>query len=103
MTSLLCETRQADRPTGVTSDPGGRHILLVEGIEREPKADALLRVLGTLAVQQGRLIEVRFARTDGGFNVRLEIEGLDLQHTEHLARRLRQIPAVTGVSLGWFG
>jgi hypothetical protein len=101
MTSLLCETRPAEAATGATRDPGGRHILLVEGIEREPTAEALLRVLGTLAVQQVQLIEVRFTTTAGGFAARLEIEPLSLQRAEHLAWRLRQMPSVTAVSLGW--
>ena len=103
MTPLLCETRPADPVTAVATDPGGRHILLVEGIEREPTADALLRVLGTLAVQQVQLIEVRFTTTGGGFAARLEIEVLSSQRAEHLARRLRQLASVTAVSLGWRG
>ena len=103
MTSLPCETRPADLAGGVADDPAGRHILLVEGVEREPTADALLRVLGTLAVQQVQLIEVRFTTTGGGFAARLEIERMSLQRVEHLARRLRQLPAVTAVSLGWRG
>ena len=103
MTTLLCETRQPDPAAGAANATGGRHILLVEGIEREPTADALLRALGTLAVQQVQLIEVRFARTGNSFAVRLEIERLRLQRAEHLAERLRQIPSVTAVSLGWRG
>jgi len=101
MTSLSCETRPAELAPGATDDPGCRHILLVEGIEREPTAETLLRVLGTLAVQQGHLIEVRFSRTDACFAARLEIEGLGFQRMEHLARRVRQVPSVTAVSLGW--
>ncbi len=103
MTSLLCETRQADPAPGVTIGPGGRHILLVEGTQQDPTAEALLRVLGTLAVQQVRLIEARFTTTRGGFTARLEIERLSLQRAEHLARRLGQTPSVTAVSLGWRG
>ncbi len=103
MTSLLCETRPAEPAARVANDPGGRHILLVEGIERDPPADALLRVLGTLAVQQVQLIEVGFTTTGGGYAARLEIERLSLQRAEHLAQRLRQIPSVTAVSLGWRG
>ncbi len=103
MTSLPCETRPADLAGGVTDDPAGRHILLIEGIERELLADPLLRVLGTMAVQQVQLVEVRFTRTGGGFCAQLEIELLSLQRAEHLARRLRQIPSITAVSLGWRG
>ncbi len=103
MTCLPGETRPADLARGVTGDPGGRHILLVEGNERELLADPLLRVLGILAVQQVRLVDVRFTRSGGAFSARLEIEPLSLQRAEHLAQRLRQIPSITAVSLGWRG
>ncbi len=77
---------------------GRRHLFLIEGLDA---ADALLRVLGPIAVQSGRLAEVSVSVVEGRITVRLEVEGLSADRAEHLRRRLGQLPLVTGVSLGW--
>jgi hypothetical protein len=78
--------------------PGGRHMFLIEGIG---DADALLRLLGPFAVQSSRLIEVSFTERGGRFSARLEAEGLSLERAEHVRQKLRQLPVVIAVSLGW--
>lgn len=75
-----------------------RHLFVVEG---QDAADALLRVLGVVAVQQARLAGATFDVAAGRMVARMEVEGLSQDRAEHLRHRLAQLPAVTGVSLGW--
>jgi hypothetical protein len=77
---------------------GRRHLFVVEGLDA---ADALVRVLGVVAVQQARLAGAAFDVVDGRMVARMEVEGLTQNRAEHLRYRLMQLPLVTGVSLGW--
>jgi hypothetical protein len=63
--------------------------------------DALARILCPFAVLQADLAHVELRRTADGATIRQEVEGLDDQRAQVLARRLGQSPTVLGVSLGW--
>ncbi len=78
----------------------GRYLLLIEGVD---PGDALLRVLGLIAVQQARVTALTFDRRGHGFRAKLEVENLGVQRAEHLSRRLAQLPVVESVSFGWSG
>lgn len=74
---------------------GDRYVLLIEGLDA---ADALLRVLGVVSVQQARVTELSFDCAEGRFRTRLEIEGVEAQRAQHLRHRLAQLPLVKDVS-----
>ena len=76
--------------------PGERHLFRIEGIDA---GDALLRVLGVVAVQQARVIALDFDCADRRFQVRLETRGLESRRAEHLRHRLAQLPIIEDVSV----
>jgi acetolactate synthase small subunit len=74
------------------------HVFLIEAVD-EP--DALLRVLGPLAVRQVHINGLEMRRIGAGLTLRIEVAGLADGDAEHLTRRLRGLPVVIAVSLGW--
>jgi hypothetical protein len=84
-------------PAASEPEPHGRYRFLIEG--RDP-GDALLRVLGVVAMQQAEVAAVEFRRTGPGFVAKLQLFGLDPQRAEHLSQRLAQLPVVLSVSFG---
>ena len=75
---------------------GDHHLFRVEGIDAR---DALLRVLGIVAVQQAQVTALDFDRSGRRFQVRLEVQGLGARRAEHLRHRLAQLPIVDDVSV----
>lgn len=75
---------------------GDRHLFRVEGIDA---GDALLRVLGLVAVQQARVTALDFDCADRRFQVKLEVQGLGPRRAEHLRHRLAQLPIVEDVTV----
>ncbi|MDR3510587.1 MAG: hypothetical protein P4L73_03055 [Caulobacteraceae bacterium] len=63
--------------------------------------DALLKVLSVFAVQQVALATVDFAAAADGGQVRIEARRLSAERAQHLSERLRSVPVVRGVSVGW--
>jgi hypothetical protein len=85
---------------GEDAGVGRRHLFLIECPDA---ADALVRLLGPFAVQQARLVTVAASIADGRLVARIEVEGMSPDRAQNLSLRLKQLPAVTGVSLGWRG
>ena len=71
-----------------------RHCFVVEAVEAP---DTLVRVLTPFAVQGAWLASVVL---DGG-RIRIDVDGLDDRRAETLLQRLRGMPVVTGVAIGW--
>jgi hypothetical protein len=63
--------------------------------------DAVLRILGALAVQGGRLEHLALERRRARMSLRIHVRGLDDRQSDHLRLRLGELPMVRGVSLGW--
>jgi ACT domain-containing protein len=70
-------------------------------IEAHPHGDAVLRVLAPFAAQGANIVTVESAQTPAHTSIRIEAAGLDEGVAQHLARRLRALPVVIGVGLGW--
>lgn len=70
-------------------------------IEARPQADILLRVLSPFAVQGAQILLMEAAQDRGGTSIRIEASGIDAELAEHLVERLKAMPAVVGVGLGW--
>lgn len=70
-------------------------------IEARPQADVLLRVLGPFAVQGAQIVLMEAAQDAGRTSIRIEAAGVGIELAEHLVERLRAMPAVLGVGLGW--
>jgi len=70
-------------------------------IEARPQADILLRVLGPFAVQGAQIVLMEAAQDAGRTSIRIEAAGIGTELAEHLVERLRAMPAVLGVGLGW--
>jgi hypothetical protein len=70
-------------------------------VETDDAPDALLKVLCVFAVQQVALATVAFERSGGRGRVRIEADRLDGARADHLSARLRSVPIVRGVSIGW--
>lgn len=77
---------------------GGRRTFLVTG---QDEADLLLRVLAPFAVQGARIVAANLTVEAGQAAIRIEVAGMDMGRAQHLAERLRAMPAVAGVGLGW--
>ena len=71
-----------------------RHCFVVEAVDAP---DALVRVLTPFAVQGARLVSVVL---DGG-RIHIQVDGLDAWRAETLLQRLRGMPVVIGVAVGW--
>ncbi len=76
---------------------GDRWLFIIEGVD---PGDALLRLLGIVAVQQARVRKLDFSGAGGRFQARLEVEGLAAKRAEHLRHRLAQLPIALAVSVG---
>lgn len=70
-------------------------------IEARPQADILLRVLGPFAVQGAQIVQLEAAQDAGRTTIRIEAAGLGAELAGLLVERLRAMPAVIGVGLGW--
>jgi hypothetical protein len=75
-----------------------RHCFVVEALEAP---DTLVRVLTPFAVQGARLASVALDALPGAVSIRIEADGLDAERAETLVRRLRSLPPVTAVAIGW--
>lgn len=70
-------------------------------IEAHPRGDAVLRVLAPFAVQGADIVTIESAQTPARTSIRIEAAGLDEGVAQQLAQRLRALPVVIGVGLGW--
>lgn len=70
-------------------------------IEARGRGDVLLRVLGLFAVQGAGILTIEAAQGPEQISIRIETGGLGEGAAQHLAARLRAMPAVAGVGLGW--
>lgn len=80
------------------SPPPGRRTFLIEA---RAGRDILLRVLGPFAVQGAEILMMEAAQGAERTSIRIEAAGLGEGAAQHLVERLRAMPAVTGVGLGW--
>lgn len=78
-------------------DEARRTFLLVV----EAGTDTLLRVLAPFAVQGARIVAAELLEQGARTTIRIEVAGLAMARAEHLAERLRAMPAVRSVGLGW--
>jgi hypothetical protein len=79
---------------------GGRHLFL---IEMEAAPDAVMRVLGPFALHEAELTALALTRGEGRLDLRVEAVGFGFDLADRLGRKLRALPVVRGVSLGWVG
>lgn len=70
-------------------------------IQARPEADIVLRVLTPFAVQGAQILSLAAEQGPGATSIRLEAGGLDADVAGQLVARLRAMPAVTTVGLGW--
>lgn len=70
-------------------------------IEAHRHSDVVLRVLGLFAVQDAEVLMIEAAQGAQLTSIRIETGGLAEGAAQHLVERLRAMPAVTGVGLGW--
>lgn len=75
-----------------------RHCFVVEAAD---EFDALIRVLTPFAVQAAQLTSVTLERGPHGVRIRIEADGLSTQRADTLVQRLRGMPVVLGVAVGW--
>ena len=75
-----------------------RHCFVVEAAD---EFDAPVRVLTLFAVQEARLASVTVDHGPHGLRIRIEADGLSSQRAETLLQRLRGMPVVLGVAIGW--
>ena len=78
----------------------GRHVFLIE-LEAAP--DAVMRVLGPFALHDAELTALDLTRGEGRLDLRVEAIGFSFDLADHLGRKLRALPVVRGVALGWLG
>lgn len=78
--------------------PAERRTFLIEAL---PQADILLRVLGPFAVQGARVLVMESEQRAERTSIRIEVGGMDAGTAAHLVDRLRGIPAVRAVGVGW--
>lgn len=84
---------------GVFSSPASvRRTFLIEAQRR---GDVVLRVLGLFAVRDVEILMIEAAQGAELTSIRIETGGLAESAAQHLVERLRAMPAVTGVGLGW--
>ncbi len=83
---------------GVLSSASVRRTFL---IETQAHGDVVLRVLGLFAVQDAKVLMIEAAQGADLTSIRIETDGIPEGAAQHLVERLRVMPAVTGVGLGW--
>ena len=79
---------------------GGRHVFIIE-LYAEP--DAVVRVLSPFALHDAELTALDLIRGEGRLDLRVEAVGFGFELADRLGRKLRALPVVRGVSLGWVG
>lgn len=70
-------------------------------VRTRPEGDALLRILGPFAVQGAEILSLEAERGEAAVSVRIEVGGLSADLAAHLVARLRALPVVTQVGVGW--
>jgi hypothetical protein len=75
-----------------------RHTFLVQA---HAEIDVLVRVLGPFTVQGARIVAADLTEREGQVAIRIEVMGMPAGRAEHLTARLRALPAVLAVGLGW--
>lgn len=70
-------------------------------IEARPEPDIVLRVLGPFAVQGAEILILEAEQGASRTSIRIEAAGLGADTAGLLVERLRAMPAVTAVGLGW--
>jgi hypothetical protein len=75
-----------------------RHTFIIEA---DAATDLLLGILAPFAVQGAAIMATELTQGFHGISIRIEAGGLTLQRAEHLVERLRAMPLVTSVGLGW--
>ena len=63
--------------------------------------DALLRVLGPFAVQGAKILSLQAEQAGDAMSIRIETGGVSLDLANQLVARLRGLPLVTQVGVGW--
>lgn len=70
-------------------------------VEAAPEHDVLLRILAPFAVQGAPILSLEAEQATALTLIRLEVGGLDHALAERLAEKLRALPIVRSVGLGW--
>jgi hypothetical protein len=70
-------------------------------VQAQPELDILLRVLSPFAVQGAQIVAAEMVGHGPRVAIRVEVRGLPLARAELLCERLRAMPSVLGVGLGW--
>ena len=70
-------------------------------VEAAPEPDALLRILAPFAVQGAPILSLEAEQACELTVIRLEVGGLDHALAERLAEKLRALPVIRSVGLGW--
>ena len=70
-------------------------------IQAHRRGDIILRVLGPFVVQGAEILAVEAHQEADRTAIRVEAGGLAESAAQHLVERLREMPAVIGVGLGW--
>ena len=70
-------------------------------VEAYAEIDVLVRALGPFAVQGARIVGAELTERDGRVAIRIEVSGMTMARADLTAERLRAMPAVLGVGLGW--
>ncbi|MBA4013039.1 MAG: hypothetical protein C0481_14320 [Phenylobacterium sp.] len=70
-------------------------------IEARPEADIVLRVLAPFAVQGAQILTLAAEQGADRTSIRLEASGVGPDVAGLLVERLRAMPSVTTVGLGW--
>src|SRR5271170_7540822 len=76
-----------------------RERIYIVVVDAEGALASLVRVLGQLAVQDAILVSVAATASDDGVSIELIVRGVADNRAEHLASRLRQMPAVRTVTV----
>ena len=70
-------------------------------VEADAAPDALLRVLGPFAVAGAQVTAIELTEQETRHALRIEAKGLTAGGAEHLGAKLRALPIVRSVGLGW--
>lgn len=70
-------------------------------VRAKPEIDVLLRVLGPFAVQGAEILSLEAVQGEGAVSIRIEAGGLSPDLAAYLVTRLRGMPVVTQVGVGW--
>jgi hypothetical protein len=70
-------------------------------VRTRPTEDALLRVLGPFAAQGAQILNLQAEQTGEAMSIRIEAGGVSLDLAALLVERLRGMPIVSQVGVGW--